>query len=401
MGDGPVLNHPRFGFSEQQMIDEVLSNGTLTSALVERPAGTRFAVVIAVFTLTGGAGTVRFFVEGSNDDTNWHVIAQTSGTTDFTATATRVLNAAGTSQVDLQRWKSVRIRAAITAGAPVFTLQGIVTAISRDAESFLRTNDAFDRAGAVPTSQFGDSFPRPAGTLLGTLQVVAAGVVLDGAASFDAVLQGTPDDGTTWVTIATAEVTGNGAVVAEASGEQLFSLSQYANLRFGVVDNGVAGANAAFEIVPNLGLDSSDWVVDGDGTSGSSFDPNEVFCQVQFAVPTAEALDTRTISFQLLDADGVPIAEARKVELILYDTSNAGDIDLANNATFTAVNTGAALAGVGTNRLVMTTDATGRGDVSVLDAAVETVYVTAVNNRGPLSVPQIIVKADQGALAFA
>jgi len=396
MGDGPFLPHPRFGFSEQQMIDTLLSNATLASALTERVAGTRFAAMIGVFVLTGGAGIVRLFLEGSNDDVNWETISFVN----FVTTAKKVVNSGGNSLVDMQRFKSIRTRAAITGGAPVFTLQTIVTAISRDAESFLLT-ETFGRSAALPISQYGALFPRPAGTLLATLQVVAAGVVLNGAASFNAVLQGSPDDGTTWVTIATAAVTGNGSELALASSESLFSLGQYANLRFGVEDDGVAGAAAAFSIELLLGIDSSDWIVDGDGTSGSAFDPNEVFCSVTFDVPTAEALNTRTVSFQIVDSDGVPIAEARKVELILYDTSNAGDADLANNATFSVVNTGAGITPVGTNRFVMTTDATGAGDVSVLDASAETVYLTAVNNRGPSTIPQVIVKSEQAILIFA
>lgn len=399
MGDGPFLLHPRFGFSQQQMIDVVLTDVSLTSALAARAAGTRFAVVVGVYTLTGGAGTVRLFLEGTLDGTNWFVLAQTSGALDLTGSGQVVLNSQASSLVDLQRFESLRTRAAVVAGAPNFTLQTIVTGISRDAEAFVRT-ETFTRSGAVPTSQYGDSFPRPAGTLLANLQVDASGVVLGGVASFDLVLQGSPDDGTTWVTIGTAAVSGNGATLMSVNGESLFSLGEYANLRFGVVDNGVAGALSAFTITPYLGLDSSDWIVDGDGSGGSPFDPSEVFCIVEFGAPTAEVGNARTISGQILDADGVPIAEARKIELILYDTSNAGDIDLASNATFTAINVGVALAGLATNRLVLTTSAAGAFDVTVGDAAVETTYMTAVNNRGPSTTPQIIVEAAQVTLTF-
>jgi hypothetical protein len=401
MGDGPFLLHPRFGFSEQQMINEILANASLASTLQVRAAGTRFAVAIGVFTLSAGVGTVRMFVEGTLDGTNWFVLAQTSGATDLSASGQVVLNASGSSLVDLQRFQSIRTRAAIVAGAPTFELQTIVTAISRDAEEFVRS-EVFSRAGAVPTTQFGDNIVRPAGTMLVNLQVVASGVVLDGATSFDVVLQGSPDSGTTWVTIGTAAVTANGSSLMLVDTETLFSLGEYSTLRMGVVDNGAAGAASAFTITSYLGLDSSDWIDDADdGTGGGgSFDPNDVFCIVTFGAPTAEVLNTRTISLQISDYDGNPIASARKIELIVYDTSNAGDVDLANNATFSLVNTGTAIAGLATNRLVLLTNASGAANVSVLDAAVETTYLTAVNNQGPSTLPQIIVQAAEVPLSY-
>lgn len=398
MGDGPFLNHPRYGFSEQQMIDEVLTDASLVSATADRAAGTRYAVALGIFTLTGGAGSVRMFIEGTLDGTNWVVLAQS--TTDFSASGQAVLNAAGNSLVDLQRFAQLRTRAAITAGAPTFDLQTILTAISQDSESFLRTEN-FTRAGALPTSVYSDPIIRPAGTLLTNVQIVAAGVVLDGATSFDVVLQGSPDGGTNWVTIGTAAITGNGASMMSVDGEQLFSLGEYFNVRFGVVDNGVAGAAAAFDITAYMGLDSMDWIIDGDGSSGSPFDPTNVFCTVAFGAPTAEALNTRTISLQILDSNGAPINEVRTLEVILYDTSLAGNLDLANNATFSAINTGTAIAGLNTNRLLLQTDATGVADVSVLDAAVETTYITAVNPVAPAAIAQIIVEANEVALAYA
>lgn len=400
MGDGPFLLHPRFGFSEQQMINEILTDASLSSALEPRAAGTRFAVAVGVYSLLAGVGTVRMFVEGTLDGTNWFVLAQTSGATDLTASGQVVLNASSSSLVDLQRFQSIRTRAAVVAGAPTFELQTIVTAISRDAEEFVRS-DSFSRAGAAPTSQFGDSIVRPAGTMLVNLQVDASGVVLGGVASFDVVLQGSPDSGTTWVTIGTAAVAANGSSLMSVGSETLFSLGEYSTLRMGVVDNGVAGLASAFTITAYLGLDSSDWIDDADDSaSGSSFDPNDVFCIVTFGAPTAEIGNTRTIGLQISDYDGTPIASARKIELIVYDTSNAGDVDLANNATFSAVTTGTAVAGLATNRLVLLTNAAGAANVSVLDAAVETTYLTAVNNQGPSTLPQIIVQAAEVPLSY-
>ena len=86
---------------------------------------------------------------------------------------------------------------------------------------------------------------------------MAAGVVLDGATSSMGP-QGSPDGGTNWVTIRTA-ITNTGADDVGRR-EQLFSLgSTSSNVRFGVVDNVVAGAAAAFDITAYGASDSMDW----------------------------------------------------------------------------------------------------------------------------------------------
>ena len=58
------------------------------------------------------------------------------------------------------------------------------------------------------------------------------------------------------------------------------------------------------------------------------------------------------------DSKRSPINEVHTLEVILYDTSTAGNLDLANNAAFSAINTGTAIAGLNTNRLLLQTDAT-------------------------------------------
>lgn len=396
------LLHPRFEFSEQRLVNTVLANASLVGSPVVRVAGTRFAVALGVFTLLGGAGSVRMIVEGTLDGVNWFVLASTTDSTDFDATSQAVLNANSSGQIDLQRVQQIRTRASITAGAPVFTLQTIVTAIARDGEAFDIDDTAFSRAGALPVAQVGSMFPRPAGTVLANAQVTSSGVNLDGAGAFEVALQGTPDGGTTWQTIASASVTADGSVLLEANGEQMFSLSSYANLRFAVADSGPpAGANASFDMVTYLGLDSSDWLSDGEDGSGSPFDPSQVFVAVLFSAPSAEVLDTRAIGMQLVDVNGNPILEERLVELIVYDTSLAGNLDLALNATFSAVAVGSAVSGVGTNRLVVQTNASGQALFAVTDPAVETTFLTAINPDGPAAIPQFIAQAAEVSLAYA
>ncbi len=395
-----VLVQPKFQFTEQRLINALLANASLTSDPVERVSGTRFAVALGVFTLLGGIGTVRMIVEGTLDGSNWVTLASTTSSTDFDATSQQVINEASTGLVDLQRVAQIRVRASIISGAPTFTLQAIVTAIARDGEAFNIDDTTFSRDGATPTTQAGDSFPRPAGTVLANCQVTASGVDLDGATAFVVALQGTPDGGENWQTLGTVEVTGNGSSVLEVNGEALFSLGAYATLRFAVVDDGAAGANAAFEIATYLGIDSSDWTSDDDAGSGSPYDPSRVFVAVLFSDPSAEVLDTRAVGFQLVDVDGNPIAEERLVEVIVYDTSDAGTLDLAMNAVFAAVTVGTAISGVGTNRLVVQTNTNGQALFGVTDAAVETTYLTAINPSGPSSTPQYIALAAEVPLSY-
>lgn len=397
------LQHPRFGFTEQRLIDEVLTEVALTGVSVERPSGTRMAVCVGVFTLNAGPGEVQLIVEGSNDGSNWFTLGSTTSEDNFTATSTVVLNASSTGQVDLQRFANVRARAVIVSGAPDFDLQTIITGIGDDSERFLFEQE-FTRSGLTPVSQSGDAKIRPSGTALCNAQVTATGVVLGGLASVAVALQGSPDGGTTWITLGTVSVTGNGSQLISVNGDTFFSLGSYSRFRFAVADGGGApGAGTAFTITGRLSCDSVDWTMTEESGSGGTgpFDPDNVFIAVEFSDPTAEVANVRSLSFHLHQAGGSPLAAARRVELILYDTSLAGDLDLASNATFTGATTGVIVAGTGTNRLLITTNANGEATVQITDAAVETVYCTAVNPAGPQTTPQLIVSAPEVSLAFA
>ena len=396
----PMDAHPRHGFSPLTPFDGSLTNATLVTAAIPRVAGLRYVVVPGIFTLVAGAGSVQLFLEGSNDAVNWVVCAQSGPTELFTTNGQEeILNSEGSGQADLEHFAYLRVRAAIVAGAPTFSLRVIVSGISRDSEKFLKT-DTYVRSGATPTVQNGLTNVRPAGTRMVNAQLVASGVVLGGATSFDVVLQGSPDGGTTWFDIASASVTANGSQLLLADGERFVSLGSYSRFRTIVQDVGVAGALAAFSISVYTSLDSVDWIADSEG-SGGSFDSNEVFIEAVFGPPSAEVADVITIGLQLYDAEGAVLLESRKVEFILYDTSDAGDLDLASTAVFNVLTSGTVIAGLATNRLVLTTTAGGQASVDVLDAAVETTYLTAVNPRANLGTPQYIAQASQATLVFA
>jgi hypothetical protein len=404
--NNPLDLHPKFGFSQQQMINTALTGAAPTGSAVQRPAGVRSVVAVGIFTLSAGTGEVSLILEGSNDGTNWFVVSQTALTEYFTTNGqTQVLNDAGDGLVDLEHLRYVRVRTVTVSGTPTYSLQVIVTGIARDCEGFVRQASFGPRLGATPTSQSSTSFTRPQGTLLTNVQVNASGVVLGTLTSFEAVLQGSPDGGTTWLDIGVATITGNGSqLMPSLDNETFFSLGAYYMLRFLVRDVGVANGVTAFTSIALVcTLEDCDWVIDdGAGGGGSSpFDPSNIFVSVAFGSPGAEAANTIDISGQIFDADGAPLAESRKIELLVYDTSQAGDLDLALNATFSAVGTGTAIAGVATNRVVLTTNASGQFTVSVLDVAVESVYVTAVTPSGPQTTPQIIAQSAEATLTFA
>ena len=89
------------------------------------------------------------------------------------------------------------------------------------------------------------------------------------------------------------------------------------------------------------------------------------------------------------------------VEFIVYDTTQAGDLDLALNGTFSAVGGGAAeIIGTTTNRVLVTTAADGSGTLSILDVAAETVYVTGVQPRAPLASRELVWQSDEATLTF-
>lgn len=403
----PQISNPRFGFSPSRPIDETLTDGDPTSAAVLRPAGLQNAVVWGESSAVAG-GEVSLIIEASNDGATWVLLSETSPTQLFSGPFQRqILNEAASGLVDLEHWRWIRIRTAVASGAPTWTIRVLVSGIARDCEKFLRgsrSDEIFGpRLGLTPAVAFSDKFTRPAGTLFANCQVEATGVVLDGLTRFDAELQGSPDGGTSYVTLGTVQITSNGVQTMTIDSDRFFTLGAYYDLRFSVRDVGGAGANTAYDRIQfYLTLDSCDWVVDDDGAGPGGGGLGDAFISVDFGAPGAEVGDTRTLAGQIYDSSGSPLAAAKKIELIVYDSTQSGDLDLASNATFSAVNTGSAVDGVGTNRVVLTADASGAFEVDVNDVAVETVFVSAVNARGPvpLSSPQLLVASGEAELEF-
>lgn len=397
-----LSQHPRYGFTEQRIIDTNLTNVALTGVAVERRVGMRFAVVVGLYSLTGGGGEVSLIIEGSNTGVNWFELSRTASTELFTTDGqVVVLNAAaGDGQVDLERWEFIRIRAVIVSGAPVFSLHTIVTGIARDSEKFL-VPSTLALLGVAPTLVSSANYIRPAGTRFVNLEVVATGVVLGGLANFVFAFQGSPDDGTTYVDIATRNFVGDFVEAFTVDGQRMFDLGQYANLRLQIRHGGgVPGGATSATVNARLSLDSADWTADDESGTSGGVDVTSVFLSAVFDAPTPEVADTRTIGVQLFDGEGAPLNEVRKIELILYDTVDAGDQDLALNAIFSAVITGTGVSALSTNRLTLNTNALGFARVAVTDPAVETAFITAVNARANIVSPHVLVAAGQGILIY-
>jgi hypothetical protein len=398
--------HPRFGFTSQLLIDQVLTDSSLVGASKVRLAGLFEVSVVAVCTAFVGVAQVNLIVEGSNDNANWFLVAQLTAATYFTTTGQKVLNPTAEQIVSLERFQYVRVRSAIVAGAPTFSMQVFVAGIQGDSESFVDTKSFTRTAGTV--TQVTPNI-RPAGVSFVNVQIDTAGLNLGGAASIQVALQGSPNYETgmvpanqVWQDLVTTSVTANGAAMMSISGDRLIDLAGYDWFRIELRD--VGGVSVAYAIDTYVSMDSGDWIfatlnIPSGGGSIPGLDTG--LLSVQFSAPGVEAANTIIVPFQVLDSNGNPVTASVRVEFIVYDTANAGDLDLAATATFSAVGGGAsAISGIATNRVAVDTSATGIGTLSILDAAVETVYLTGVQPNTPIA-RQIVWEAGQATLVYA
>jgi hypothetical protein len=392
--------HPRFGFNEVRPWTGTLSDTALAGASFARTSGLFQLCVVADFELIGGSGEVGLVLEGSNDGTNWVALDGLSATDYFSASGQKNFDA------DCERWTYLRVRSAIISGTPVFSMDVWTVGIQGDSEKFLRTFN-FVRSAV---SEEGEVKVRPRGTKLVNVQAEASNVSLGGATSFDLVLQGSPnfesDDpaSAVWVELGRITFTGDGSQVMVDDLTRLIDLECFNWFRF--ITEDVGGVGTSYTIDAQLSMDSGDWVLVSTSASGGDVPSlEEALLEVVFGTPGAEGAttpDTIELPFNIVDGNGDPVAGVKTIEFLVYDTSLAGDLDLAANATFSAVGSGAtAVDGISTNRVLVTTDSSGQGDLSILDASAETVYVTGVQPRAPLPVQQLVWKAAESALTFA
>lgn len=413
MATSPINNlHPRLGFNPIVPQSRVLTDASLVGESFERPAGLLEVSVIGGFVLTAGLGEVNLLLEGSNDGTNYVILGQLATGNYFdTNGQQKVLNPASNGQLSVGHWLRLRVRAVVVSGAPTFTLTTYVGGIKRDSEKQLLgpvTATGGDNplvlsaGGALPVPT---TWRRPAGTGLTNVQVVVSGVVLDGATSIDAVLEGSLDGNAPFQELARVTFVADGNDVMVFSGDNLINLGAYPYFRVRPEVVGVLGGLTAFSLSYFLTLDSADWSLDPGADSSGGATPVLDSAMLQAIIPSPTPVVAPadiTVTGQLVDADGNPISGSRRIELVVYDTTLAGDLDLSANLTFAAVNTGTALAGLTTNRLALATDASGFFSVDVTQAVpgAETAFFTAVQHRGPQATKTLIWQADQATLTF-
>lgn len=387
------------GYNESRFGSATLTELALVGTSLEVPDGAVEVCVVGVLTVSAGTGSLRLIIEGSNDNVNWHTIAQSTTSELFTTNGdVRSLGEAAGSNVSIDRWKYVRTRIVeVTSAGFTYTMAISVTAILHDSERFLDTA-AFTRTGANVNSTM---VTRRNGTRYLTAQVVCTAVVLGAASSIAVVLQGSPDGGTTWVDISdVTSVAGTGSQVMTQDAVNLMDLGQFQHWRLRTAD--VGGVATSYAISVYVGSDSCDWFC---AVPVGGFEVPVVLSDMLVSVvadaPTVEALDTRTVTLRLLSMDGNPLLRQVLLHLYLSDTSGAGNADLSTNGTFSVVNTGTGITPVGSNEIVVRTAADGTCDVSVLDAAAETIYLVATGDGLAQPLRTVICQSQQVTLTYA
>ena len=151
---------PRFGWSRKTLIDDFdIGDGgadPTETPRVERPAG-MFQAAVQLFIAGGGSagtGTIGAILEGSNsgDETNaaeWFQIGSLNISNAFIAAAgtdeqrlmgntvsSQTFIVGGSGNVNLGRYRFLRVRQEILTGAPTFTMTVRVTGIAGDGEAF-------------------------------------------------------------------------------------------------------------------------------------------------------------------------------------------------------------------------------------------------------------------------
>jgi hypothetical protein len=362
------------GYSEARMFSASLTQAAGDGASFSRPGGVLEMSVVATVSAIAGATveTVQLRLEGNLDGSNWHTISShTVAASTLAANSTLVINSVTDSIIDVGRFANYRVRLIIGA------LAGLTITVAAQAVAIVRgggvAGNNLTTLTRTAAAVSGTAFQRPEGSRYATVQVVTTNLNLGAASSILAALQGSPDGGTTWFNLATGSITANGSqLLASPEGVNLIDLAAFAYLRIRTTD--VGGVSTAYTVNARVGTDTSDWLSASEslGGGGAAVDSTLVRSTVQSV--GAEAGNAITVVFQLQQFDGTPVASARRVEAIIYDTTNAGNGDLSTNATITAVTQGTANSALGANRLVVTSTAAGVVGITVSDAAAETVF---------------------------
>lgn len=385
------------GYSVREFDADVLDDTDLDGTTLTREPGMYGVSVVGTCSAyVGGATEVGMMLMGSNDGVNWLEIARSAVGEGFDAAGeTRNLNPdTGLDFVDVGRYAFLRVDVFELVGTgQTFTVSVQVSGTTRDGITQVQTHAIAARTGD-PTN--GTLQARQRASRSVTAQAVLTGLNLGAGTAVEVRLQGTPDSGTTWVTLATAQFAANGdALLLQPGNGDEIDLGPYGHIRAQCAD--VGGALTAYVVNVFVSCDSCDYALSDPGGSQLSPALNASMVRVRSVADDSPqaAPGPVSVTFQLERFDGSPLLAQRYVQFAVGDTSHAGEGDLATNAIFSGVNLGAAVTPLNANTIVVLTDANGQVELEVTNAVAETVYAGAVDGAIEKLNPMVIVEAPE------
>jgi len=365
---------PRFGWSRKTLIDDFdIGDGggadPTETPRVERPAG-MFQAAVQLFIAGGGSagtGTIGAILEGSNsgDETNaaeWFQIGSLNISNAFIAAtgtdeqrlmgntvSSQTFIVGGSGNVNLGRYRFLRVRQEILTGAPTFTMTVRVTGIAGDGEAFRK--DRFLSSLSGSSNEVTTGFiVRPQGTRWMSVTALLTAVVMDPVTGegFNVFLEGALDEESAnagdFSGISSVSFIGGPPLVGAA---QRFSplglvidMGPFNFFRFRTENNTAIPLPtpvSSFTFQLNINFDDNDWLDGETGLNELSSALQANFLQVVWGEPEPRIGDTVVVPGQMLDGNGVPVRSIYRTKIVVSDDNN--DQDLAPSATATLTTT--------------------------------------------------------------
>lgn len=407
---------PRFGWSRSTLIDDVdIGDGggadPVVTPPVERPAG-MFQAAVQLFIAGGGSagtGTIGAILEGSNSGnvlnaSEWFQIGSLNISNAFVAGAVsdeqRLMGntvpsqsyiVGGSGNVNLGRFRYLRVRGEPLTGIPTYTMTVRMTGIAGDGEAF-RT-DRFLSSTSGSSNEVTTGFiVRPQGTRWMSVTSLLTAMVMDpvGGTGWEVFLEGALDqesaDAGDFIGIGV--VTFDSPTVGDAQRFNplglVMDMGPFNFFRFRTENYGGSppSTTASFTFQININFDDNDWVDGETGLNELSSSLQGNFLQVVWGEPEAQGLNTVVVPGQMLDGNGVPVTSIYRVKIVVSDNYN--DQDMAPSATATLTTTdgfgtvsGASIIGVQAGEFQGADD--GRFEVTVdSNGTPLTYYLTAI-----------------------
>jgi hypothetical protein len=418
-----------------------IADGSLITSSFMRPAGVDSISVylnVLVSDWAGGAGSVNVIVEGSNDNVqtvtaatkdindHWTQITVLDGDEWFqdvgaglisntvaggpTEAAIRLMethiypyNIAsqpiegrfdGDPDIDVGRFRYLRLRAVREIGANTFQMSITVRGTAQDSQRMDRT-EALSGSATAGATTWGTTWKRAAGTRYMAVQVRATHIFMDGGGGgpfdgYKATLHASMDGSAPWLSIGEYNFHTDGTPPASRYSGFLMQTSRvvidmepFQYFRAAVYDASGGAGNQAFNITFYTTIDTNDIT---DAKIGIS-DLNDQLCATFYRVNFEEFIDAGgggggTITGQLFDLSGSPLRQSHSVRLVVSDDAHAGVLSPSVTTQITAVNTGtlffpAAIA-PGLTQIIITTNDAGKFRITLgLVGGAATAYVNA------------------------